>query len=54
MKKRAVVVGINDYTSIDLLGRSNLNSCVSDARSIAGLLPDAFGFEASDISVLTD
>ena len=54
MKKRAVVVGINDYTGIEPSGRSNLSCCVSDARSIAGLLPDAFGFEASDITVLTD
>lgn len=45
MTKRAVVVGINDYTILDPRGRSNLRQCVRDAASVYHLLKDAFGFE---------
>src|SRR5690349_500964 len=54
MTKRAVVVGINDYTGIDPTGNSNLSCCVADATGIANLLQQAFGFAASDIVTLTD
>jgi uncharacterized caspase-like protein len=53
MKKRAVVVGIDDYTGIDATGASNLNCCVADARSVAALL-QAFGFAGRDIVTLTN
>jgi hypothetical protein len=53
MTKRAVVVGINDYTGIDPTGASNLGCCVADATSVAELLP-SLGFDPSDIVTLTD
>lgn len=53
MTKRAVVVGINDYSGIDPSGSSNLNCCVADATSFADLL-QAFGFSTSDVVLLTD
>src|SRR5215813_7089630 len=54
MAKRAVVVGINDYTGIDPSGNSNLSCCVADAQSVAQLLQTAFGFDASSIVTLTN
>ena len=48
MTKRAVVVGINDYTGIDPTGNNNLSCCVADASSSTDLLQQAFGFDASD------
>lgn len=53
MTKRALVVGINDYTGIDPTGKSNLNCCVSDATSIADVLTSQ-GFDASNITTFTD
>ena len=53
MTKRAVVVGINDYTGIDPSGNSNLGCCVADATSIADAL-QSLGFDSSDIITLTD
>src|SRR5262245_50823167 len=53
MTKRAVVVGINDYTGIDQTGGSNLSCCVNDATSVADLL-QSFGFDASNVVTLTD
>src|SRR5215472_3583130 len=53
MTKRAVVVGINNYTGIDPTGDNNLSSCVSDATSITDLL-QSFGFASSNIVTLTD
>src|SRR5215831_7445314 len=54
MTKRAVVVGINDYTGIDPSGQSNLRCCVSDASSIATLIQQASGFDSSDVTLITD
>jgi hypothetical protein len=54
MTKRAVVVGINDYTGIDASGNSNLNCCVADANSVVSLLSDAFAFDSSDVTLITD
>jgi len=54
MTKRAVVVGINDYTGIDSSGSSNLGCCVADATSVVDLLQTAFGFDSSDMVVLKD
>lgn len=42
--KRALTVGVNNYSILDPTGESNLNACVNDARSIYYLLQDAFGF----------
>jgi hypothetical protein len=54
MTKRAVVVGINDYTGIDPSGKTDLSCCVADAESIASLLSQSLGFEESAISMITD
>ncbi len=51
--KRAVVVGINDYTGMDPTGQSNLGCCVADAKSVASLLPSQ-GFDTSDVKTLTN
>ena len=53
MTKRAVIVGINDYTGIDPSGGSNLGCCVADAESIAAALP-SLDFDPSNIITLTD
>jgi hypothetical protein len=47
MTKRAVVVGINDYSIQFPDGLSNLAGCVNDAGSAYHLLVDAFGFDPS-------
>jgi uncharacterized caspase-like protein len=54
MTKRAVVVGINDYTGVDPSGQSNLHCCVADANSMAALLPQAFAFDNSEVVLITD
>jgi len=54
MTKRALVVGIDDYTGIDATGKSNLHCCVADALSVRDLLPGAFGFDPGDITLLND
>lgn len=46
MAKRAVVVGVNDYS---VQGFSNLYGCVADAQSMYHLLIDSFGFEPGQI-----
>ncbi len=54
MTKRAVVVGINNYTGIDPTGQSNLNACVADAQSVAQLLSSSFGFDPADVTTILD
>lgn len=54
MTKRAVIVGINDYTLIDPTGNSNLGCCVADANSISSLVTSALGFDAGDVTTITD
>ncbi|MGV3559210.1 caspase family protein [Larkinella arboricola] len=44
MAKRAVVVGIDNYTIFDPSGNNNLFNCVNSARSMYHLLRDVFGF----------
>ncbi len=44
MAKRALTVGINNYSILDPSGKSNLNACVNDSRSIYHLLKNSFGF----------
>jgi hypothetical protein len=47
MAKRAVVVGVDDYTTQFPDGKSNLAGCVADATSFWYLLTEAFGFDPS-------
>jgi hypothetical protein len=54
MTKRAVVVGINDYSGIDSSGQSNLHACVADAQSVAQLLSSSLAFDPSAITTITD
>jgi hypothetical protein len=51
MTKRAVIVGVNDYS---VQGYNNLRFCVADAASMYHLLRDAFGFDPQDMFYLTD
>jgi len=54
MTKRAVVVGVNDYTTQFPDGKSNLAGCVNDAASAYHLLVDAFGFDPSQTYYYAD
>ena len=57
MTKRALVVGINDYRNWhDTRGFkfSDLDCCRNDATAFAGMLSDAFGFHADNITLLED
>jgi hypothetical protein len=54
MSKRVVAVGINDYTSLDPTGDSNLGSCVADAESMFDLFVSAFGFDESESVAIKD
>lgn len=51
MAKRAVVVGINDYSQQQSLppgwSVGNLSGCVADAESIRDLLTNSFGFQVT-------
>lgn len=51
MTKRAVVVGVNDYS---VQGANSLRYCVPDARAMYHMLIDAFGFEPSQVYCYTD
>ena len=51
MTKRALVVGINDYSA---KGYGNLKWCVADANSMSQLLVHGFGFDPSEVYLLTD
>lgn len=51
MTKRAVVVGINDYS---VQGFNNLNGCIRDADSMYYLLIDAFLFDPSQVYLYKD
>jgi hypothetical protein len=46
MVKRAVVIGVNDYS---IQGINSLSYCVNDAQSMYHLLVNAFGFDPSQI-----
>jgi hypothetical protein len=56
MSKRAVVAGVNDYSTQTSLppgwSVGNLSCCVADAQSMRALLQDAFLFD--EVNVLTD
>ena len=49
MKKHALIVGINDYKSIN-----DLQGCINDVTNVRNILKTFFGFTNSDIRVLTD
>jgi hypothetical protein len=49
--KRAVIVGVNDYS---VQGYNSLRFCVADAAAMYHMLVDAFGFAPQDIFYLTD
>lgn len=51
MTKRAVVVGINDYS---VQGFNNLGGCVRDADSMYHLLVDAFLFDPAQVYLYKD
>ena len=51
MTKRAVIVGVNDYS---VQGYNSLRFCVPDAASIYHMLRDAFGFDPHDMFYLAD
>ena len=48
--KHALIVGVDKY--INLAERFQLEGCVNDARLMASILQDRFGFEESDIASL--
>jgi hypothetical protein len=48
-KKRALLVGINDYQSIN-----DLQGCVNDVTNVRHILKTWFGFTNNDIRMLTD
>jgi metacaspase-1 len=49
MKKEALLVGINDYQSIN-----DLQGCVNDVTNVRNILKTFFGFSNNEIRVLTD
>jgi len=49
MKKKALLVGINDYQGI-----SDLRGCINDVTNVRSVLKTYFGFTNNDIRVLTD
>ena len=52
MTKRAICVGINDYSARN--DCHNLGDARQDGEAFAALLPDAFGFDPGDVTLLTD
>ncbi|MEQ4565958.1 caspase family protein [Paenarthrobacter sp. CAP02] len=52
MDKAALCVGINQFASLPQ--SSWLQGCVNDAKDLAAVLGDSYGFEASAITVLCD
>jgi metacaspase-1 len=49
MKKHALLVGINDYKGVN-----DLQGCVNDVTNVRSILKTFFGFNNSEIRVLTD
>src|SRR5207248_2968926 len=52
--KRAVVVGVNDYSTQFPDGQSNLAGCVNDASSMYHMLTSTFGFDPSQTYYYVD
>jgi hypothetical protein len=51
-RRHALLVGIDRYKN--LAGHGQLRSCANDARLMASVLADAFGFQRDDVSLLLD
>jgi metacaspase-1 len=51
MAKKALCVGINKFKNYP---ESTLQGCVNDAKDMTGILKDFLGFQAADITTLTD
>jgi hypothetical protein len=49
MKREALLVGINDYNGVN-----DLQGCINDVTNVRSVLKTFFGFENTDIRVLTD
>jgi hypothetical protein len=49
MKREALLVGINDYDGVN-----DLQGCINDVTNVRSVLKTFFGFENTDIRVLTD
>jgi hypothetical protein len=49
MKKQALLVGINDYQGVN-----DLQGCINDVTNVRSVLKTFFGFDNSEIRVLTD
>jgi hypothetical protein len=49
MKKEALLVGINDYDGVN-----DLQGCINDVTNVRSVLKTFFGFENTEIRVLTD
>jgi hypothetical protein len=49
MKKNALLVGINDYQGIN-----DLQGCINDVTNVRDILKTSFGFDNTEIRVLTD
>lgn len=54
MTKRALIVGINDYTARWPSGNNNLSWCVNDAQAVYHMAVDAFGFDPSQVYFYSD
>ncbi len=50
MAKRAVLIGVNRYR----IPGADLRGCVPDVKNMSSLLQRKYGFDAGDISMLTD
>jgi metacaspase-1 len=50
MAKKAVLVGVNRYR----VPGADLRGCVPDVKNMSRLIQDQYGFEAGDITMLTD
>ena len=51
-RKHALLIGINEYPHLSPF--EQLEGCVNDARLVAGLLRERFGFPDDHVTVLTD
>ncbi len=51
-RKHALLAGVNAYPNLSSF--SQLDGCVNDARVMAALLRDTFGFDEENVTLLTD
>lgn len=50
MRKKALLCGVNKY----LIPGADLRGCVNDVLAMAGVLTDLYGFDETDVTILTD